>query len=192
MLVSLLGPVQPATSARTKIDTIEMNLDILLLLLSARVKYYIAEAFTLKSQNLSLVLRILSFGDKMAEKQNVFVMKDRVEGLEKLVDKVLKVDGLHELAKDITNEVITKAVNDSKAELARIVVESADAFLNEKNSVKIEADARFDFAKTEFQAALVEHIESVEARVATVELKAKAAIAIASISMIVSAVLRFL
>ena len=50
MLVSLLGPVQPATSARTKIDTIEMNLDILLLLLSARVKYYIAEAFTLKSQ----------------------------------------------------------------------------------------------------------------------------------------------
>ena len=128
----------------------------------------------------------------MAEKQNVFVMKDRVEGLEKLVDKVLKVDGLHELAKDITNEVITKAVNDSKAELARIVVESADAFLNEKNSVKIEADARFDFAKTEFQAALVEHIESVEARVATVELKAKAAIAIASISMIVSAVLRFL
>ena len=128
----------------------------------------------------------------MAEKQNVFVMKDRVEGLEKLVDKVLKVDGLHELAKDITNEVITKAVNDSKAELARIVVESADAFLNEKNSVKIEADARFDFAKTEFQAALVEHIESVEARVATVELKAKAAIAIASISMITSAVLRFL
>lgn len=128
----------------------------------------------------------------MAEKQNVFVMKDRVEGLEKLVDKVLKVDGLHELAKDITNEVITKAVNDSKAELAKIVVESADAFLNEKNSVKIEADARFDFAKTEFQAALVEHIESVEARVATVELKAKAAIAIASISMIVSAVLRFL
>ena len=83
-------------------------------------------------------------------------------------------------------------MNDSKAELARIVVESADAFLNEKNSVKIEADARFDFAKTEFQAALVEHIESVEARVATVELKAKAAIAIASISMIVSAVLRFL
>lgn len=128
----------------------------------------------------------------MAEKQNVFVMKDRVEGLEKLVDKVLKVDGLHELAKDITNEVITKAVNDSKAELARIVVESADAFLNEKNSVKIEADARFDFAKTEFQAALVEHIESVEARVAKVELKAKAAIAIASISMIASAVLRFL
>jgi hypothetical protein len=128
----------------------------------------------------------------MAEKQTVFVMKDRVEGLEKLVDKVLKVDGLHELAKDITDQVVTKAVNDSKAELARIVVESADAFLNEKNSVKIEADARFSVAKTEFQTALVEHIESVEARVIAVELKAKAAIAIASISMIVSAVLRFL
>jgi len=128
----------------------------------------------------------------MSEKSNVFVMKDRVEGLEKLVDKVLKVDGLHELAKDITDQVVTKAVNDSKAELARIVVESADAFLNEKNSVKIDADARLSIAKNEFQSALVEHIESVEARVAAAELKAKAAIAIASISMIASAVLRFL
>ena len=128
----------------------------------------------------------------MSEKSNVFVMKDRVEGLEKLVDQVLKVDGLHDLAKDIAASVITKAVSDSKSELANIIVEAKNSILSEKLSIKTEQDHRFDLAKTELQNALVEHVEALEARVAASESKTKIAITIVIASMILSAVSCFL
>ena len=53
----------------------------------------------------------------MAEQKPAFIVRDRIEGLEKIVDKILEVDGLKELAKDATKSVLDEALESSKVEL---------------------------------------------------------------------------
>jgi len=109
----------------------------------------------------------------MAEKPAAFVVRERLEGLEKLVDKVLEVDGLKEIAKDTTKQVLDEALETSKVELRAAakstIQEAKDYILAEKTSLSADVDARLDAARSDFQKALVEHLENVEARLTKVE-----------------------
>jgi len=118
----------------------------------------------------------------MADKQSAFVVKERLEGLEKLVDKVLEVDGLKEIAKDTTKQVLDEALETSKVELRAAakstIQEAKDYILAEKEAMNIDVDARLDAARSDFQKALVEHLENVEARLTKAERLLKIAIII--------------
>lgn len=122
----------------------------------------------------------------MAEKQPVFVIKERLEGLEKLVDKVLEVDGLKELAKDTTKHVLDEALESSKVELREVakttIQEAKDYILSEKESLNIDVDKRLEAARSDFQKALVEHLENVEARLSKAEKLLKVAIILSIVS----------
>lgn len=122
----------------------------------------------------------------MAEKQPVFVIKERLEGLEKLVDKVLEVDGLKELAKDTTKHVLDEALESSKVELREVakstIQEAKDYILSEKESLSIDVDKRLEAARSDFQKALVEHLENVESRLSKAERLLKVAIILSIVS----------
>lgn len=122
----------------------------------------------------------------MAEKQPVFVIKERLEGLEKLVDKVLEVDGLKELAKDTTKHVLDEALESSKVELREVakttIQEAKDYILAEKETLNIDVDKRLEAARSDFQKALVEHLENVEARLSKAEKLLKVAIILSIVS----------
>jgi uncharacterized ubiquitin-like protein YukD len=124
----------------------------------------------------------------MADKQSAFVVKERLEGLEKLVDKVLEVDGLKELAKDTTKHVLDEALESSKVELREVakstIQEAKDYILSEKESLNIDVDKRLDAARSDFQKALVDHLANVEARQTKAEKLLKVAIALAIVSAI--------
>lgn len=124
----------------------------------------------------------------MADKQSAFVVKERLEGLEKLVDKVLEVDGLKELAKDTTKQVLNEALESSKVELREAakstIQEAKDYILSEKESLNIDVDKRLDAAKSDFQKALVDHLTNVEVRLTKAEKLLKVAIALAIVSAI--------
>jgi len=118
----------------------------------------------------------------MADKQSAFVVKERLEGLEKLVDKVLEVDGLKELARDTTKHVLDEALETSKVELRAAakstIQEAKDYILAEKEALNTDVDARLDAARSDFQKALVEHLENVEGRLTKAERLLKIAIII--------------
>ena len=122
----------------------------------------------------------------MAEKQPVFVIKERLEGLEKLVDKVLEVDGLKELAKDTTKHVLDEALESSKVELREVakttIQEAKDYILAEKETLNIDVDKRLEAARSDFRKALVEHLENVEARLSKAEKLLKVAIILSIVS----------
>ena len=124
----------------------------------------------------------------MAEKQSAFVVKERIEGLEKLVDQVLQVDGLKELAKDTTKHVIDEALESSKVELREVakstIQEAKDYILSEKETLNIDIDKRLDAARSEFQKALVDHLENVEARLSKAEKLLKVAIILSIVSAV--------
>lgn len=118
----------------------------------------------------------------MAEKPAAFVIRERLEGLEKLVDKVLEVDGLKELAKDTTKHVLDEALESSKVELREVakttIQEAKDYILSEKATLNIDVDKRLEAARSDFQKALVEHLENVEMRLTKAERLLKIVIAI--------------
>ena len=118
----------------------------------------------------------------MAEKPATFVIRERLEGLEKLVDKVLEVDGLKELAKDTTKHVLDEALESSKVELREVakttIQEAKDYILSEKATLNIDVDKRLEAARSDFQKALVEHLENVEMRLTKAERLLKIVIAI--------------
>lgn len=124
----------------------------------------------------------------MAEKQPAFVVKERLEGLEKLVDQVLQVDGLKELAKDTTKHVLDEALETSKVELREVakttIQEAKDYILSEKETLNIDVDKRLDAARSEFQKALVDHLENVEARLSKAEKLLKVAIILSIVSAV--------
>lgn len=124
----------------------------------------------------------------MADRQSAFVVKERLEGLEKLVDKVLEVDGLKELAKDTTKHVLDEALESSKVELREVakstIQEAKDYILSEKETLNIDVDKRLDAARSDFQKALVDHLANVEARLTKAEKLLKVAIALAIVSAI--------
>ncbi len=118
----------------------------------------------------------------MAEKPAAFVVRERLEGLEKLVDKVLEVDGLKEFAKDTTKHVLDEALESSKVELREVakttIQEAKDYILAEKATLNIDVDKRLEAARSNFQKALVEHLENVEMRLTKAERLLKIVIAI--------------
>jgi tRNA uridine 5-carbamoylmethylation protein Kti12 len=107
------------------------------------------------------------------EVKSTFVVKDRIEGLEDKVEKVLKIDGLTEMAKDVTSKVLKEALDSSKEEIketARDVVKEAKEFvLSENKALTVDMDKRLSEASSEFQKAVVEHIGKVEERLAKTE-----------------------
>lgn len=114
--------------------------------------------------------------------KNTFVVKERLEGLEKMVGQALEIDGLKDLAKDATKKFLDEAVEASKAELKEtardVVKEAKDFVLSEKQALTVDMDKRLDQARSEFQKAIVEHIEKVEERLAKAERLLKIALAI--------------
>jgi len=123
----------------------------------------------------------------MAENKNsVFVVRDRVEGLEKLVNQALEIDGLKDLAKDVTKKVLDEALESGKVEIkeaAKSTVQEAKEFiLAEKEQLSVDVDARLDAARSEFQKALVEHLEKVEARLSNAEKLLKIALILSLLS----------
>ena len=123
----------------------------------------------------------------MAEnKPNVFVVKDRVEGLEKLVNQALEIDGLKDMAKDVTKRVLDEALESGKSEIkeaAKSTVQEAKEFiLSEKEVMSVDMDKRLDAARSEFQKALVDHLNSVEDRITKAERLLKIAIVLSILS----------
>lgn len=118
----------------------------------------------------------------MAEKPNAFVVKERLESLEKLVGQVLKVDGLHDLASEIVGKTAEKELDISRKQLDSIVKEAKTMIESKKEVMVLDVDKRLDAAKTELQKALVEHLEAVEKSVVRIERMAKLALAIAVLS----------
>jgi len=118
----------------------------------------------------------------MANKPDVFVVRERVEGLEKLVGQALEIDGLKDMAKDVTKKVLDEALQSGKDELkeaARSTVQEAkDFILSEKETMTVDMDKRLEAARSEFQKALVEHLERVEERLAKAEKLLKIALAL--------------
>jgi hypothetical protein len=118
----------------------------------------------------------------MAEQKPAFIVRDRIEGLEKIVDKILEVDGIKELAKDATKSVLDEALESSKVELRDVakstIQEAKEYILSEKSNVSVDLDKRLEIARSDFQKALVEHLENVEKRLAKAERLLKIAIAI--------------
>ena len=107
------------------------------------------------------------------EVKNTFVVKERVEGLEKMVGQALEIDGLKDLAKDATKKFLDEAVAAGKAELKETakdaVKEAKDFVLSENEALSVDMDKRLESARSEFQKAVVEHIEKVEERLTKVE-----------------------
>ena len=84
----------------------------------------------------------------MANKLEAFVVKDRVEGLEKLVGQALEIDGLKDMAKDVTKKVLEEALENGKAELKETakstVQEAKDFILSEKETMTVDMDKRLE------------------------------------------------
>jgi hypothetical protein len=123
----------------------------------------------------------------MAENKNsVFVVRDRVEGLEKLVNQALEIDGLKDLAKDVTKKVLDEALESGKVEIKEVakstVQEAKEFILAEKEQLSVDVDTRLDAARSEFQKALVEHLEKVEARLSNAEKLLKIALILSLLS----------
>jgi hypothetical protein len=114
--------------------------------------------------------------------KNTFVVRERLEGLEKLVGQALEIEGLKDLAKDTTKKFLDEAVEASKAELKEtakdVVKEAKDFVLSEKEALTVDMDKRLSEARSEFQKAVVEHIEKVEERLAKTERLLKIALAL--------------
>jgi hypothetical protein len=124
----------------------------------------------------------------MAEKPNAFVVKDRLEGLEKLVGQALEIDGLKDMAKDVTKKVLDEALESGKVELKEVakstVQEAKEFILAEKETMNVDMDKRLEAAKSNFQKAMVEHLEKVEVRLAKAERLLKIALALALASAV--------
>ena len=123
----------------------------------------------------------------MAENKNsVFVVRDRVEDLEKLVNQALEIDGLKDLAKDVTKKVLDEALESGKVEIKEVakstVQEAKEFILAEKEQLSVDVDTRLDAARSEFQKALVEHLEKVEARLSNAEKLLKIALILSLLS----------
>jgi len=123
----------------------------------------------------------------MAEnKINAFIVKDRVEGLEKLVNQALEIDGLKDMAKDVTKRVLDEALESGKTEIkeaAKSTVQEAKEFiLAEKEVMSVDMDKRLEAARSEFQKALVDHLNSVEDRITKAERLLKIAIVLSILS----------
>lgn len=114
--------------------------------------------------------------------KNTFVVKERIEGLEKMVGQALEIDGLKDLAKDATRKFLDEAVAAGKAELKETardaVKEAKDFVLSEKEALTVDMDKRLAEARSEFQKAVVDHIEKVEMRLAKTERLLKIALAL--------------
>lgn len=132
----------------------------------------------------------------MVDQKPAFIVKDRIEVLEKVVDKILDVDGLKALAKDTTKSVLDEALESSKVELrdaARSSIQEAKEFiLSEKSGITVDLDERLKIARSDFQKALVEHLENVETRISKVERLVKIAIAVSLASALWSGLIRFI
>jgi hypothetical protein len=119
----------------------------------------------------------------MAEKPNAFVVKDRLEGLEKLVGQALEIDGLKDMAKDVTKKVLDEALESGKFELKEVakstVQEAKEFILAEKETMNVDMDRRLEAARSDFQKAMVEHLEKVEERLTKAERLLKIALALA-------------
>ena len=116
------------------------------------------------------------------EARSTFVVKERLEGLEKMVGQALDIDGLKDMAKDATKKFLDEAVEAGKSELKdtakEVVKEAKDFILSEKEVLTVDMDKRLAEARSEFQKAVVEHIEKVEERLAKTEWLLKIALAI--------------
>ena len=101
----------------------------------------------------------------MAPPSNMFVVKDRVESIEKKLEQVLNEEGLHELAKDITKKALASSLTSSKHELNEIVSSAKEAAAADKRIVL-----------NDFTEQLQNHLIEVEQRVSKSEKLAKLAI----------------
>lgn len=114
--------------------------------------------------------------------KSVFVVKERVESLEKMVEQALEIDGLKDLAKDATKKFLDEAVEAGKTELKETardaVKEAKDFVLSEKEALTVDMDKRLEAARSDLQKAIVEHIEKVEERLAKTEKLLKIALAL--------------
>jgi uncharacterized protein YyaL (SSP411 family) len=111
---------------------------------------------------------------------NAFVVKDRVESIEKKLEQVLNEEGLHELAKDITKKAIASSLTSSKQELAEIVSSAKEAAAVDKLIII-----------KDFTEQLQDHLIEVEMRVVKSEKIAKLAVA-ASIVLLICNLLSFI
>jgi len=93
---------------------------------------------------------------------NAFVIKDRVESIEKKLEQVLKEEGLHELAKDITKKALASSLTASKQELTEIVNSARDIAAADKRIII-----------KDFTEQLQDHLIEVEMRVVRSEKIAK-------------------
>jgi hypothetical protein len=132
----------------------------------------------------------------MSKKPDVFVVRERVEGLEKLVGQALEIDGLKDMAKDVTKKVLDEALESGKAELKETakstVQEAKDFILSEKETMTVDMDKRLETARSEFQKALVEHLDRVEDRLTKAEKLLKIALALSLASAAWSGLANFL
>jgi len=132
----------------------------------------------------------------MSTKLDAFVVRERVEGLEKLVGQALEIEGLKDMAKDVTKKVLDDALESGKVELREVamstVQEAKDFILSEKETMTVDMDKRLDAARSEFQKALVEHLERVEERLAKAEKLLKIALAFSLASAAWSGLTNFL
>ena len=119
-------------------------------------------------------------------KNSAFIVRERVEGLEKLVNQALEIDGLKDMAKDVTKRVLDEALESGKTEIkeaAKSTVQEAKEFiLSEKEVMSVDMDKRLDAARSEFQKALVDHLNSVEDRITKAERLLKIAIVLSILS----------
>jgi hypothetical protein len=119
-------------------------------------------------------------------KNSAFIVRERVEGLEKLVNQALEIDGLKDMAKDVTKRVLDEALENGKTEIkeaAKSTVQEAKEFiLSEKEVMSVDMDKRLDAARSEFQKALVDHLNSVEDRITKAERLLKIAIVLSILS----------
>ena len=111
----------------------------------------------------------------MAQLNNTFIVKERLESMEKKLEQVLNEEGLHELAKDITKKALASSLSASKSELNEIV-----------KTAQITAEASLGKEKQELvsilDGKLEDHAVSIQERLARAE-------KLAVVAMVVTALL---
>lgn len=104
---------------------------------------------------------------------NTFIVKDRVEQMEKKLEQVLQEEGLHELAKDIVKKSLASYLTTVKGEINDIVKSAQSSVEKEKKLAIDDMDAKIS-AHTEMMSSRIHRAEMVS--------KISAMIAFASIA----------
>ncbi len=96
---------------------------------------------------------------------NVFVVKDRLEALEKRIETALDEAGLKDFTKTVAREAMKDLLKDVMEELQN----KKDGVLEQVKVERVEMDSRLKETQSTFDVAIAEHVSRIEESIAQIE-----------------------